>query len=255
MCTLTILPRAETDSEFTDTPWRLRVACNRDESVLRAPALPPVLTEFGGRAGTMPVDPSSRGTWIGVNDASLVFSLLNANPPQGSPRGPGPVSRGTIIPRMLACATLDEALESAMALDAAQFAPFCLVMIDPREVIELAIVDGRVRPVERTPLDGPRMFTSSGLGDSVVGPPRRQLFFETFADAAPESWAARQNAYHAHHWPDQPQVSVCMNRPDAKTLSFTVVELTTSRASLTYWPTPPDCLDGAQRVEFSLATR
>jgi hypothetical protein len=51
MCTVTIIP----------TEHGMRRACNRDESPLRAAALPPRVVTVGKRQALMPIDPLSGG--------------------------------------------------------------------------------------------------------------------------------------------------------------------------------------------------
>jgi len=89
------------------------------------------------------------------------------------------------------------------------------------------------------PLDRPVMFTSSGLGDARVEGPRRELFHDWFGDD-PAQWPAQQDAFHRHRWPDRPELSVCMSREDARSVSLTVVEVTAAGVSLTYHGAPPD---------------
>jgi uncharacterized protein with NRDE domain len=71
----------------------IRVACNRDEQVTRAAALPPVVRRIGGVRAMMPVDPVSGGTWVGADEAGVVMALLNYNPRDASAAA-APRSRG-----------------------------------------------------------------------------------------------------------------------------------------------------------------
>src|SRR5262245_39809777 len=104
MCTVTILPESVLSGSHSRSadPVLWRVACNRDESRTRPAALPPAVTRIASRVAIMPTDPQAGGTWIGVNDARLVCSLLNVY--DGGTSVERPLSRGTIIPRLLGCA-------------------------------------------------------------------------------------------------------------------------------------------------------
>jgi hypothetical protein len=54
-------------------------------------------------------------------------------------------------------------------------------------------------------------------------------------------WRAdQQDLFHRHSWPGATQLSVCMRRPDACTVSHTVVELGRETAVMTYLPHAPD---------------
>jgi hypothetical protein len=189
----------------------------------------------------MPVDPVSDGTWIGASDAGLAAVLLNAYPVGVEAavlaRQP-PLSRGTIIPALLGSSSLDELVQRATAIETTHFAPFRLVLADRREVVELRWAQSATELKSRDPLTRPLMFTSSGMGDELVDPPRRELFRGWFHSSA--DWPAEQDAFHRHSWPDARELSVCMSRSDARTVSYTVVEITTQTATLSYFPRPPD---------------
>jgi hypothetical protein len=228
MCTVTVVPGREA----------IRLACNRDELRSRPAALPPRIERFGPRLAILPVDPTSGGTWVAVNDAGLALTLLNVNSRTAFAGSQVvPLSRGNIIPALLHADT-PLAASSALALDAAQYAPFRLVLVNWREAVEVHSDGARIRLVWRTVLTSPQLFTSSGLGDQAVEGPRRRLFGEFFD--RPGDRFAQQEAFHRHRWPDRPHLSVCMDRQDARTVSHTVVSLGPDRLTLAYHPDAPD---------------
>ena len=228
MCTVTVVPARET----------IRLACNRDELRLRPVALPPRIQQFGPRRAVLPVDTTSGGTWVAVNDAGLALALLNVNGKKGPYATPAvPQSRGKIIPALLHAETPVLAAVSALRLDPAQYAPFRLLLVNRREGVEVHSDGTRIRLVWRIGLTRPQLFTSSGLGDQAVEGPRRQLFGEFFD--WPGDQFAQQDAFHRHRWPDRPHLSVCMDRRDARTVSHTVVSLGSDRVMLSYHPDAP----------------
>jgi hypothetical protein len=213
---------------------RFRLACNRDELNSRPTALSPVLRTFGERRAILPVDPLSNGTWIAVNDAGLALALLNYNPRRrlDAFELARRESRGRVIPSLLHCSEVQEAVGLACDLDPAQFAQFRLVMIDGDDWAQV-VSNGWELDTTSGSFDGaPLMFTSSGLGDELVEHPRRELFDRMVctADACPR----RQDSFHAHQWPDRQHLSVMMSRADARTVSQTVVEVGNDLARLTY---------------------
>ncbi len=234
MCTVTIVPT------FGPAGVRsgIRVACNRDESRGRPAALRPIEKTFSRHRALMPVDTVSGGTWIAVNDAGLVLTLLNQNP--GDMRGItflDKTSRGGIIPALLYADTLTEACELARDIDVSIYPPFRLVMADTAYCIVMS-GDGGVSTTHREPISAPIFFTSSGLGDALVEAPRRELFHSLFDDDS-SAWAQNQDAFHRHHWKDRPELSVDMSREDATTVSLTLVELSRDYTTLTYHPASP----------------
>src|SRR5205085_9617421 len=132
------------------------------------------------------------------------------------------VSRGILIPELLAEASLDAAMERAGAELAPQpaprFKPFTLVMVQRRRSL---IVDYRVGVTKMTlvVLTRPLLFTSSSLGGDLVDRPRRRLFGAVMKSGRRPLEA--QARFHRHRWPRRPAISVWMTRPDAATVSRT----------------------------------
>jgi hypothetical protein len=257
MCTVTVLPRSLLPSDPSPDRLLLRVACNRDELLTRAPALPPTLWAAGARRALMPIDPESGGTWIAANDAGLIFVLLNARRAsvvsgflgRGSTRREGgsrtrgtlakvgDISRGTIIPTLISSATPSRALAQAQRLQAGRFSPFRLLIINRHEVVE-CWPDGDCVRHRRRSLQGAILRTSSGLGDAVVAGPRRALFQRAFSSLS--DLRAAQDHFHQHQWPGREAISVNMSRRDARTVSQTVVEVRDGSVLMSYraaeWP-------------------
>ncbi len=239
MCTVSIvaLPADSAAADFL--PYRM--ACNRDESPARPPAEPPTIERFGRRQAILPRDPSGGGTWIAANDAGLTLTLLNHNlPPDRAPAPqPGWHSRGAIIPLLLGCDSAAAALAALDLFQPGDTAPFRLVMLDGRQR-GLAVSDGRTLHRTCTQSSEPIVFASSGLGDERVAEPRETLFARQVAGLDPAAHPAAQDAFHRHSWPDARHLSVCMWRPDARTVSCTIVAVTGERVTLRYLPVPPD---------------
>ena len=235
MCTVTLVPLIAPHGDRAG----FRLATNRDESRQRPAALPPEARVFGPRHALLPRDPTGGGTWVAVNDAGLAFTLLNRNP--GDMRGvtfPNRLSRGTIIPALLDAADLAAVRSRLGTLTPDRYAPFRLIACDGLACLE-ALGEADTLTLQAHALDRPLMFTSSGLGDALVEPPRRALFDGWFSQD-PHEWPAQQDAFHRHRWPDRPELSVCMSRDDARSVSLTAVAVTAVRVSLTYHGAPPD---------------
>ena len=222
----------------------LRLACNRDEQHSRPMALPPRITRINARLTVMPIDPTGGGTWIAANDAGVVMALLNRNPPrarwdeQRRPIARGLLSRGRIIPSLIDCSSVGHAIASASDLNARQYGPFTLVLVD-RDTRAQVISDGfRTRVTNLPPQDQAILFTSSGLGDHLVEAPRLALFEEMLRNGGIS--AATQDCYHRHHWPNRQHLSVCMRRPDARTVSHAIIELGPDQIDFRYHAAAPD---------------
>jgi hypothetical protein len=187
----------------------------------------------------MPIDPQSGGTWIAVNDAGLVLAIMNvyAGSKPAGPTTPNK-SRGTIIPALLDATTLDEAFSRTAQLNLEDYANFRLVLINQHAVASVYSSAGSYERNAPTAINGPILFTSSGLGDALVDVPRRALFDAWFVPGA--NGRDLQDSYHRHSWPDRRDVSVCMSRPEARTVSCTTVEVDGTTVTMTYVPEAPD---------------
>lgn len=212
MCTVTIIPTRD----------GFRLVTNRDERRTRPPALSPRVRVFGDRQALSPTDPQAGGTWVAATDAGLALTVLNGNPspmPELPPKNIL-VSRGLIIPSVATASSLSEVVSLTENLPLERLAPFRLVACDGRTVVE-AWWARESLSLSRRPV-APACWASSGLGDHLVQA-RLPLFREMVegAGATPES----QDAFHRHRWPDQPRLSVLMEREDARTVSRTTVEV------------------------------
>jgi hypothetical protein len=223
MCTVSVIPLGAD---------ALRLACNRDELRTRAIAHPPTIQTFGERRAILPTDPDGGGTWIAVNDAGVVFTLLNANPPNKAKQTSTPRSRGEIIPRLAGHATVSAALGALSRIRASEYRPFRLVMFDSKSFADALSNGYRFDTQIRRWGRDAQLFSSSGLGDQLVQGPRRKLFEEVVLRA--DDPIRAQDAFHAHTWPDRPHLSVLMSREDARTVSCTVVEVRLAEARLHY---------------------
>jgi hypothetical protein len=214
---------------------------NRDELRSRPPALPPELRASGVRSWIMPVDPVGGGTWIAASDAGVAMALLNLHdvPWMGEAGTVPPRSRGVIIPRLI----VERDVESAVAVGRREirpqdYQPFRLVATDGARIAVFAS-DGNSLKVAVEDLGSKaRLFTSSGLGDMVVDSPRRTLFASMMESGDPTP--SRQDAFHRHSWPDRRDVSVCMERPEARTVSYTTIDVGGARVVLRYLADSPD---------------
>jgi transport and Golgi organization protein 2 len=221
MCTVTIVPR---EGGF-------RLVCNRDERYDRPAALPPAST---AQHAIYPIDPVSGGTWVGVNDDGLAAALLNRTTDSISRLERPAQSRGVIIPQLLACASLWDAMRTADRFDSGSFEPFTLVLIQDATVGVVASGQG-TRCSQVSSLFVPLLFTSSSLGDDLVEAPRRRLFRQLVV--GPEDrWLSGQFLFHRSQWPGHSELSVHMRRADAATVSRTLIDVNGSSIKLSYTP-------------------
>lgn len=207
----------------------------------------------------MPIDPVSDGTWIAVNDAGVAITILNRNPRSAvdgiswARGGESLQSRGGIIPSLLSHASAMSAGDAASQIRAGDYPPFRLVIADERSILEFVSDGAAVQSGAAADAGTLMMFASSGLGDDLVDPPRRELFLSMFGEKEPRHLLETQQAFHEHVWPDRSHLSVCMSRDDAWTVSMTTIDVTSSSVSLTYRPGQPN--QPAQSIRMDLPRR
>ena len=232
MCTVTIVPH---DDGF-------RLVCNRDERRDRAVATLPMLRRLPHGTAIFPVDPESGGTWVGVNAAGVAAALLNRAVSSSAASVNRPLrSRGLIIPTVLDCNSVTDALDIATRLDPSQFDGFRLVVAQG-SVGGVASSDGLTLSLQTLDVSRPSMLTSSSLGDDVVESPRRRLF-ERMMTSDRQTWLDAQGRFHAHQWPARADISIEMERPDARTVSRTLIHVTSQGIEMCY-----DALDAAEPI-------
>lgn len=222
MCTLTVINLRTDEGKLG-----YRLVMNRDELRTRSRAMPPEWRELDGVRAIWPVDPDGGGTWIGAAETGLTLALVNSFPEPMPKRPSDPISRGLIIPRLIASEGIEGVVDAFESIEVERYAPFRLVAVDLAEGGEgveprIAVVDwNREELAIETHLDGPICLVSSGLGDSVVEP-RLGLYEDMLVSAGLS--VANQDRFHAHEWGDRPDLSVMLNRELARTVSVTTVE-------------------------------
>jgi uncharacterized protein with NRDE domain len=225
MCTVTVVPRAD-DGGF-------RLVVNRDERRSRPDATAPVWHRQGSRSIAYPSDPTGGGTWVGVNDVGLAMALLNRYPmvvPRPLPEAP---SRGLIIPALLGCRRVSDAIQLIRAFDCSRFNAFRLVVVDRQET-GVFTHDARGDSAVVETLSKPLLQTSSSLGDDLVEPPRRRLFEELVLTEATPCRLLGQHRFHRLQWTSRPEISVFMERPDARTVSRTRFDFIRDSVGMVY---------------------
>jgi hypothetical protein len=221
MCTLSIVP---TESGYL-------AAMNRDELRSRPLALLGLHQTLNPVSYISPRE-AAGGTWIACNDRGRLLALLNWNLSEGQSRSVTRVSRGAIIPQVLAATDLAESLRLLGELPLDLFAPFRLVGVFREDrLISETRWNGRTMTQESFPWERRHWFSSS-LSDE--GAQRgRGLACEEAAKQWPtsQSWLRR---LHRSHTPHAGPFSICVHRLDAVTVSYTEVCVSADILTMSY---------------------
>lgn len=197
---------------------------NRDERRLRRPATPPRVHEAPGTRFVAPIDGDFGGTWLAVSECGLALAIQNGyTDADDRTREPamGYTSRGLLPQALIDGGSIEQVLERLAGLDLPCFRSFRLALLEPGRSGALAEwLHGRLEVCAGVPTAVP--VVSSSFEPTQVVASRAAAFAETIAAGSADRRAAHL-AYHAGHRPQRGAESVCMHRPDARTVSFSHV--------------------------------
>lgn len=233
MCTVTIHRDAAS----------LLVTMNRDEMIARGPEEPPRV--FAGKKGApdwvAPIDTQAAGTWMGANAHGVVACLLNAYLPEdaeGPLPPPGDVSRGSIIPQVLARGPFDSMGPWLREeFDPRLYAPFTLLLMGKGGAMKFRW--HRLHGLEEWELDvGWTMVTSALFYMEEIRQFREERFKEWRREG--QSMAHLLPTFNLLQVPGREDWSPLVRRDWSGTRSITQVSLGPEDDALEmrYWPDP-----------------
>ncbi|WP_435356442.1 NRDE family protein [Emticicia sp. SJ17W-69] len=209
MCVLTYLPTA---NGFIFTS-------NRDESVVRASAIPPRKYEIEGHYVFFPKDPVSSGTWIGGDDV-FTLCLLNGGLIKHIPSPPYRHSRGKVILDFYKFLNVENFLQN---YDFNNIEPFTLVIIDRNNSLTINEIRWTGKDIfyKKHAANNPKIWSSVTLYSPEIIQ-EREYWFENFLQENPNYTA--EDILRFHHFGGKGDIrnDIKMNRENKlKTLSVT----------------------------------
>ncbi len=197
--------------------------CNRDEQRSRPSARAPETFQVSGIKVVSPVDPQAGGTWLLANETGFVATLLNyydAVPPPDLRPAEGYRSRGLLLRSLGGCTTPAEADRVLIqSVEEARFAPFWIIAMRTTGPVTRWRWDGHSLTSSQVGEDVLPVTTSSWQTSDVLAERRR--FFQ---QQSPASVDALTN-YHRSCSPKGGPWGPCMARSDARTVSFSRIDL------------------------------
>ncbi len=234
MCTVAFIP---------DIGSGYLLGHNRDELRTRARGLPPERFERSGASFLAPRDPDGGGTWIGVNDRGMTLCLLNAAERDPARLPAEPRSRGLLLWDVLPLRSID-AVDARLERSRKQLGGIRAFHM----VAALPGARGLAAVSARWTWDGERLARETRTGAAIyVSSSYDQVTVEH------ERGAAWRRLGPENHRPDEPALarwlasegetpgpfSVCMDRPNAMTVSSTRVRVTAGAVEMRYLDGPP----------------
>lgn len=219
--------------------------CNRDEKRSRKPAVGPRNFVRDGVRFAAPRDGEFGGSWISTNQFGLSLCLLNAYP-EGPPAGheaggSAPYrSRGLLLFDLAACPSLDAASRQISSKNLPAYGPFTLLALEPGHPALVIDWNGKTLKADRC-ADHRIPLTSSSVANAAAAAARTRDFFDRGAYARNADFATLLG-FHASHEPTRGAHSACMHRPDAETVSLSMISAGPGATHFWYHPAAP-CQD------------
>ena len=210
---------------------------NRDELRTRKPASAPRLDRRNGVAFIAPLDGDQGGSWIAVNQFGLTLCLLNRFDDSAGAIPRDYRSRGLLIRELIDCPKLTMVDQRLSAESMDQYRPFTLVSLFTGQPAMLIEWTGQETRIESNAERLMPIASSSLLEGNVVLQRKHQ-----FQKMAIEQGGIDANLlfqYHRTHLPERGPASVCMHRPDARTVSLSAVIVTKKMVEFSYHPNSP----------------
>ncbi|RXJ72005.1 hypothetical protein CS022_18590 [Veronia nyctiphanis] len=227
---------------LTDSGYQLFF--NRDELRSRAKARLPACFMDDGSKYLMPVDPQGGGSWIVTNEYGVTVCLLNYY--QGYFALFSGTSRGGLVKMLASSRSLDEAKEKLAQHDVSSYSPFSLFLFGHALDTEKPLVEGvRWTGREMEALDSTYPMVTSSIAYNEVYPLRREAYENIVRGDASIDKNIR---FHKSHSPSKSYRSVCMHRPEAKTMSFTHVEVDKNGVTMNYIDGSPCEVEESHRL-------
>ena len=220
-------------------PGRYEVFFNRDELKSRRPELPPSPRTRNGVRLLSPEDSDSAGTWIGVNAFGVTLAILNHQPDEPYAPPEHRKSRGQLLLSLTDCQSPAEVGSrlNRHSVDLCPYPPFFILALALGAPPSLWEWQGR-QPVFTEDATARLPLTTSSFSPKEVIAARVRLFRARFPNPA-EIRPADLLAYHRQYDPERGAQSVCMERPDARTLSFSHIRVDTTKIEFDYAPRIP----------------
>lgn len=222
MCTLSYLPKNEGGFILTS---------NRDESVLREPALPPTIYNRKEIRVLYPKDPQGGGTWLATSATRFTLCLLNGAFTRHTPNPPYRQSRGLVVTDFF---DFQDAEQFVKEYSFNGIEPFTLVIIQHLSDIIMHELrwDGNTVFLKKINASKPQIWSSVTLYDAPVIAARKQWFDDFLAKNVQPTWLDMLRFHHFGGAGDT-NTSLLMNRNNGLcTVSITSIQVNDTKAEI-----------------------
>ena len=221
MCTVTYIPRDKGSFILTH---------NRDESVKRKIASPPVTRVINGMDHLYPVDPEGKGTWIGISETGRVASLLNGGDQKHTHNPPYRHSRGLIIPEYF---NYPSFIEFFYSFNFNGLEPFTLLVFEDGHVFETILNENGVKYRSLNP-EKPFILSSSPLYPERSRARKRDHFLEWYISNPVKQENDILEFHHQNIFEKEPDKSQIPAGHILKTVSITSISHIPYKTEMNY---------------------
>ncbi|ERS81046.1 hypothetical protein Q672_06955 [Marinobacter sp. EVN1] len=217
------------------SPAGLDLFFNRDESLQRPEAGPPVVECRDGVSTVMPKDPLGGGTWIAANSQGLIVALLNNYRYPSRVPAVKATSRGLLVRHLSSARTVAEVRELLWGETLSRYPPFILLAFNTQPCGPIKWEWTGELLKETRDLAG-TTISSSSLMPRVVPALRRYLVRLAMKHCEPGRAVGRLMDLHQnkHGWPES--VAIAMKRKGRATVSMSHIRVTDTDVTFRYWP-------------------
>ncbi|MBW4360649.1 NRDE family protein [Flavobacterium taihuense] len=206
------------------------ITSNRDEKILREPAVEPVNYLVKNRNIIFPKDQKAGGTWYAVNEEGTVLVLLNGASEKHKPKLTYKKSRGLIVLDIIAS---NSPILEWNIIDLSGIEPFTLVLFQEKKLYQL-----RWNEISKETilLDATQnhIWSSSTLYSEQLRQ-KRAKWFSSFLEINPE--VTFKKIFHFHRYTEEQnqEHGLVINRSDIlKTLSITQTVIEKNKVEILY---------------------
>ena len=220
MCTVSFIPVGD----------RYFITSNRDEKIVRKPALAPQLYRVNGMEILFPKDPDAGGSWIGMNRNGDAAVLLNGAfhkhiPAQSYQRSRGLVLTG-ILSSQMPVKYFDE-------LDVTGIEPFTIIILEKQFLFECRW-NGMNKFYRQLSVTEAYIWSSITLYDTAIRQ-KKETWFAEWMQANPFPIQDDIISFHLFSGDGDQRNSLVMNRDNAMlTVSVTSMDLTKETGKIVY---------------------
>jgi hypothetical protein len=221
MCTVTFIPVKD----------KFFITSNRDEKILRKPALPPTVYNLEGANIIFPKDSGAGGTWIAMHENGNAIVLLNGGFKKHTPAPTYIKSRGIVL---LDVIKTTSPFKTFSELNLSGVEPFTIVLLGNSVLYECRW-DGKSKHQKELDIIKPYIWSSVTLYDDEIVQKREQWFRE-WLDKKPQPTMRDILNFHLFTGDGDKHNDLRMNRNgEMLTLSLTGMEITNDKGTMQYY--------------------